>query len=136
MEQAKKRDRKIMITDVALNKVPLVQVPEFTQVECETIAAEHRTLLRVAKEKNHSNEVLSVVSFKQVRRAMVLGEAAKEGLLMLKVELPQIKDQATREELDEMVKQMMQEKQPLDLKQALTVETAPKEAVHILYREA
>ena len=55
---------------------------------------------------------------------------------MLKVELPQIKDQATREELDEMVKQMMQEKQPLDLKQALTVETAPKEAVHILYREA
>ena len=74
MEQAKKRDRKIMITDVALNKVPLVQVPEFTQVECETIAAEHRTLLRVAKEKNHSNEVLSVVSFKQVRRAMVLGD--------------------------------------------------------------
>ena len=135
MEQAKKRDRKIMITDVALNKVPLVQVPEFTQVECETIAAEHRTLLRVAKEKNHSNEVLSVVSFKQVRRAMVLGEAAKEGLLMLKVELPQIKDQATREELDEMVKQMMQEKQPLDLKQALTVETAPKEVVPILYRE-
>ena len=74
MEQAKKRDRKIMITDVALNKVPLVQVPEFTQVECETVAAEHRTLLRVAKEKNHSNEVLSVVSFKQVRRAMVLGD--------------------------------------------------------------
>ena len=136
MEQAKKRDRKIMITDVALNKVPLVQVPEFTQVECETVAAEHRTLLRVAKEKNHSNEVLSVVSLKQVRRAMVLGEAAKEGLLMLKVELPQIKDQATREELDEMVKQMMQEKQPLDLKQAMTVETAPKEAVPILYREA
>ena len=136
MEQAKKRDRKIMITDVALNKVPLVQVPEFTQVECETVAAEHRTLLRVAKEKNHSNEVLSVVSFKQVRRAMVLGEAAKEGLLMLKVELPQIKDQATREELDEMVKQMMQEKQPLDLKQAMTVETAPKEAIPILYREA
>ena len=55
---------------------------------------------------------------------------------MLKVELPQIKDQATREELDEMVKQMMQEKQPLDLKQALTVKTAPKEAVPILYREA
>ena len=136
MEQAKKRDRKIMITDVALNKVPLVQVPEFTQVECETVAAEHRTLLRVAKEKNHSNEVLSVVSFKQVRRAMVLGEAAKEGLLMSKVELPQIKDQATREELDEMVKQMMQEKQPLDLKQTLTVETAPKKAVPILYREA
>ena len=74
MEQAKKRDRKIMITDVALNKIPLVQVPEFTQVECEAIAAEHRMLLRVAKEKNHSNEVLSVVSFKQVRRTIVLGD--------------------------------------------------------------
>ena len=55
---------------------------------------------------------------------------------MLKVELPQIKDHATREEIDEMVKQMMQEKQPLDLKQALTVGDAPKEAASILYREA
>ncbi|ANR71096.1 hypothetical protein AXF19_08955 [Selenomonas sp. oral taxon 126] len=61
MEQAKKHDRKIMITDIAIDKVPLVEVPGLTRDECEMIACEHKHLLRTAKDSNNSDEVSIII---------------------------------------------------------------------------
>lgn len=74
LEQAKKRDRKIMITDIAIDKVPFVDVPELAQTECEAIACAHKTLLRAAKEHNNSDEVLFVCTLDQMCKALVMGD--------------------------------------------------------------
>ena len=74
MEQAKKHDRKIMITDIAIDKVPLVEVPGLTRDECEMIACEHKHLLRTAKESNNSDEVLFVLTLDGMRKAVIMGD--------------------------------------------------------------
>lgn len=60
MEQAKKRDHKIMITDVAISKVPYVEVPGLSKEICKAIQIEHKEILRLAQRENESNEVLSL----------------------------------------------------------------------------
>ena len=71
MKQAKKRDHKIMITDVAIRKVPVVYIPQFSQNACEWIADEHRELLNIAREQNNSDEVLFVL-FGQEQKSIIL----------------------------------------------------------------
>lgn len=61
MEQAKKRDHKIFITDIAIDKVPYVKVDELSKTLCEAIQQEHKEILRISKTKNDSNEVLSLM---------------------------------------------------------------------------
>jgi SPP1 gp7 family putative phage head morphogenesis protein len=73
LEQAKKRDHKIDVTDVAIDKVPRVDVPEFSLSLNETIQDEHKNILRIAKDKNNHNEVLSVMSVNGSRKAVALG---------------------------------------------------------------
>ena len=73
MKQAKKRDHKIMITDVAIRKVPVVYIPQFSQNVCEWIADEHRELLNIAREQNNSDEVLFVL-FGQEQKSIIFGD--------------------------------------------------------------
>lgn len=73
MEQAKKRDHKIMVTDVAINKVPYVEVPGLSRAVCEAIQMEHKEVLRIARTQNNSNEVLSVWNFVKLQKVRVLG---------------------------------------------------------------
>lgn len=73
MEQSKKRDHKIMITDVAIRKVSTVHIPNLTVQECAWIADEHRALLGIAREQNHSDEVLFVL-FGQFQKAIIFGD--------------------------------------------------------------
>ena len=73
LEQAKKRDHKIMITDVAISKVPCVEVPGLSKETCKAIQEEHKAILRMAQKENGSNEVLSVWDFAKARRFRVLG---------------------------------------------------------------
>lgn len=73
VEQAKKRDHKIYITDVAIQKVPLVRVKGMLLVESEMLQREHMEILRIAKEQNDINEVLSVLDLSSGVVARILG---------------------------------------------------------------
>ena len=76
LEQAKKRDHKIMINPIAISKVPLVKVKGLSMAECEKIQMEHKDLLRIAMEDNNSNEVLSMMSLKNGCTVKVKGSEA------------------------------------------------------------
>ena len=73
MLQAKKRDHKIMITDVAIDKVSCVKMPNISLEECERIQAAHKRLLKIAQMQNDSNEVLAILSFANTDEIHVLG---------------------------------------------------------------
>ena len=73
VEQAKKRDHKIYITDVAIQKVPLVRVKGMSLAESEMLQREHMEILRIAKEQNDSNEVLSVFDLSSRAVVRILG---------------------------------------------------------------
>ena len=73
LDQAKKHNRKIMITDVAIEKVPYVQVPGFSEQLCKAIQEKHKSLLRIAQQENDSNEVLAVWRADVDRAVYVLG---------------------------------------------------------------
>lgn len=62
LEQAKKRDHKIFVTDVAIDKVPYVAIPGFTKEQNEYLQEEHKNILRIAKDENNSNEILFIQS--------------------------------------------------------------------------
>jgi hypothetical protein len=57
LQMAKKRDHKIMITDEAIEKVPLIQYKEIPECEYLTIQELAKEVLTVAKNENDSNEV-------------------------------------------------------------------------------
>ena len=60
MEQAKKRDHKIFITDTAIEKVSLVKPSDFSYSQASLMKSKHKELLNVAKKQNNSNEVLFI----------------------------------------------------------------------------
>lgn len=57
LEMAKKRDHKIMITDEAIEKVPLVRYKEIPESEYLMLRELAKEVLTVSKNDNHSNEV-------------------------------------------------------------------------------
>ena len=57
LEQAKTRDKKIDITDIAISKADPPLIPGFTDEQNEEFKRLHHELLRTAKEENDSNEV-------------------------------------------------------------------------------
>lgn len=69
LEQAKKRDHKIFITDIAVDKVPCVSVPGLSQAECDRIQCEHKKLLKFAKNENNSNEVAAI--YNRVKKEVI-----------------------------------------------------------------
>ena len=48
LEQAKKRNHKIMINEIAISKVPLVKIKGLSLVECEMLQQEHKEILKIA----------------------------------------------------------------------------------------
>lgn len=74
LEQAKKRDHKIFITDIAINKVPYVKTKEMTNYLAQIIQKEHKNILKIAKEENNSNEVLSIISLRDLKIIHVKGD--------------------------------------------------------------
>lgn len=66
LEQAKKRDHKIFITENAINSVDYVKLSDFSDKDCVKLQNKHRELLKKSMNDNNSNEVLKIcdVSFK------------------------------------------------------------------------
>lgn len=60
LEQAKKRDRKIFITESAINKVDFVKPKDFSDTQASLMMSKNKELLNVAKNQNNSNEVLFI----------------------------------------------------------------------------
>ena len=55
--QARKRRKKVRITDIAITKVPYTEYPGLTDTECKTIRALAMEVLELSKEENDDNEV-------------------------------------------------------------------------------
>lgn len=58
VRQAKSRDHKIFITDIAIDKVGYVDVPGFSKAQSAELQRQHQELLKVAQTSNNSDEVL------------------------------------------------------------------------------
>lgn len=57
LEQAKKRDKKVYITDIAIDKVPYIRYNGFTDERNMIMQELAKDVLLLSKEKNDSNEV-------------------------------------------------------------------------------
>lgn len=57
LEMAKKRDKKVYITDIAINKVPFIQYKGFTDSQNQIMRELAKEVLTVSKDENDSNEV-------------------------------------------------------------------------------
>ena len=57
LDQAKRRDRKIYITNVAIDKVPLIAYKDFTDIQNNIMKELAQEVLTVSKDINESNEV-------------------------------------------------------------------------------
>lgn len=57
LEQAKQRDRKIYITDIAIDKVPYIEYYGFTDGQNKIMQKLAKEVLLISKEENESNEV-------------------------------------------------------------------------------
>ncbi|RLK63133.1 head morphogenesis protein [Atopobacter sp. AH10] len=62
LAMAKKRGKKIYITDQAIEKVPFVEIPGYSQEENKRIQEAHKVLLRDAQQNNQSNEVMHITT--------------------------------------------------------------------------
>lgn len=57
----KNRGKKVLITDIAMDKVPLVTFGGISEETARTVQQVHKELLRFAKEQNDSNEVAGLL---------------------------------------------------------------------------
>lgn len=57
LRQAKRRDKKVYITDIAVKKIPYVKYEVFTEEQNAVMQTLARQVLVLSKEKNNSNEV-------------------------------------------------------------------------------
>lgn len=57
LEMAKKRDKKVYITDIAISKVPFIQYKGFTDNQNHIMRELAQEVLTVSKDENDSNEV-------------------------------------------------------------------------------
>ena len=69
LEQAKKRDHKIYITDVALSKISKSAVPKYSKNQNSLIDEIHKELLTQSKNSNNSNEVAYLFNLNSGERA-------------------------------------------------------------------
>lgn len=74
LEQAKKRNHKIYITDTAIDKVGKVNLSDFSQEQIDDMQIKHKDLLRLAKEKNNSNEVLLIDDLNLKSEVQIFGD--------------------------------------------------------------
>ena len=57
LEQAKRRNKKVYITDIAINKVPYIAYRGFDKDKCTIMQELAKNVLLLSKEENDSNEV-------------------------------------------------------------------------------
>lgn len=57
LEQAKRRDRKVYITDIAIEKVPYIEYHGYDEDKCKIMQELAKNVLLLSKEENDSNEV-------------------------------------------------------------------------------
>lgn len=57
LEMAKRRDKKVYITDIAIDKVPFIQYKGFTDNQNRIMRELAQEVLTVSKDENDSNEV-------------------------------------------------------------------------------
>ena len=75
LEQAKKRDHKIVITDVAVDKVPYVVIPGWTVEQNVFLRQVNQDILRIAMKENNSDEVACVYNrYTLERTPAILGD--------------------------------------------------------------
>lgn len=74
LEQAKKRNHKIYITDTEIDKVGKVNLSDFSQEQIDDMQIKHKDLLRLAKEKNNSNEVLLIDDLNLKSEVQIFGD--------------------------------------------------------------
>ena len=63
LEMAKKRDKKVMITEDAIKKVPYIRYREIPEQEYDIIQKLARQVLELSKKRNDSNEVAITYSY-------------------------------------------------------------------------
>lgn len=73
LEQAKKRDHKIYITDMAIEKVTNSNVPHYNDIQNQMIDNKHKELLKRAKMFNDSNETAVLFDLSSGEEAIMLG---------------------------------------------------------------
>ncbi len=73
LEQAKKRDHKIYITDTAIEKVTNSNVPHYNDMQNQMIDNKHKELLKRAKMFNDSNETAVLFDLSSGEEAVMLG---------------------------------------------------------------
>ena len=73
LEQAKKRDHKIIITDIAIDKISQKYIPDLDNIQNQKINSAHRILLTIAKNQNNSNEVAYLIDLNSGETAQKLG---------------------------------------------------------------
>ena len=74
IEQAKKRDKKILITDAAIGKVGKVKIAGFDEIQNTMLQVAHQELLKHAKEYNKSDEVLKITDIHFKRIVSIIGD--------------------------------------------------------------
>ena len=72
-----KRDKKIYIASVAIDKVPYINIPNFLNKQNDMLQQYHRDILIISKDKNDSNEVLRVWNFVKGMALDILGSETK-----------------------------------------------------------
>lgn len=73
LEMAKKRDHKIIITEEAINKVPKIKYKNIPDSEYNNIQELAKSVLRISKDENDSNEVAVTYSLNSAK-LIELGE--------------------------------------------------------------
>lgn len=69
------RNRPILITDIAISKVPRTQLQGFSAEENKFIQEQHKILLKTAKEENDSNEVGILIDIINWDTWLIMGES-------------------------------------------------------------
>lgn len=77
MEQAKSRDHKIYVTEIAIERVDFVKPSDFTDAQAKAMCLKNKELLKVAMESNESNEVLMISDLCFNSYITILGEEFK-----------------------------------------------------------
>lgn len=73
LKQAKKRDHKIEITDIAIDKITKSTVSEFSDVQNKLVDEVHKELLTKSKNCNNSNEVACIFDIKSAEKVFHYG---------------------------------------------------------------
>ena len=77
LEQAKKREHKIKVNEIAIKSVDYVKPLDFTDEQALAMQLKHKELLKVAMDSNDSNEVLMISDLNFNSYVTILGEEFK-----------------------------------------------------------